>query len=108
MDLTEGHMPKRTGEPLRRADLFVVRLWRRDAGGPGEAAAEPDKVGGAQWQGRVQRAVSGEAHAFQGWRGLIDVLEAMLAGTRPVGGQESSAPAPPTEQDGGDSPGESP
>ena len=98
-------MPKRTSDPFRRADLFVVRLWRRDTSGPGE---ETDGVQGAQWQGRVQRAVSGETHEFQGWSGLISWLEAMLRGTRPDSAHERSAEASAAERDGADSgPGDS-
>ena len=47
--------------------LFLVRLW------PGE-----DANGQAQWRGKVQHMVSGEARYFQDWTTLIDLLCAIL------------------------------
>ncbi len=70
-------MPKSAEGPVRRSDLFVVRIWGdapTAAGDPtAEAAATP------AYHGRVQRAISGEAQNFQGWPALIDVLVTMLA-----------------------------
>lgn len=45
--------------------LFLVRLWSKEAEG------DRDQAG---WRGKVQHVLSGEAHAFQGWPALIDLL----------------------------------
>ncbi len=55
---------------LRRTDLFLVRMWTADA-------RDGDRR--AEWHGRVQRAVDGEAHQFDGWQNLVDLLLTMLS-----------------------------
>lgn len=78
-----------SGHYSRRSNLFVVRIWRDDTGGTlgtcgtveGEDEGEDRAI--VEWQGRVQRAVSGEEHRFLGWPALIDLLEAMLSDKQP-------------------------
>lgn len=55
---------------LRRTDLFLVRVWT--------AETEDDSCNAA-WHGRIQRTVDGEAHPFDDWQALVDLLVAMLA-----------------------------
>lgn len=55
--------------PLRRTDLFLVRMWVEDA------LDSSDKAG---WHGKVQRVVDGEAHQFDTWQELVNVLQTML------------------------------
>lgn len=74
----------RTGGGFRRANLFVVRIWR-EAAGRTTNSADGSREG--WWKGRVQRAVSGEEHDFEGWTALIEVLEEMLSGKHLSGGQ---------------------
>jgi hypothetical protein len=65
---------------LRRADLFLVRVWVEDAAGDEEDAGErSDGSTQVAWCGRVQRVVDGEAHEFSGLQGLVDSLSAMLS-----------------------------
>jgi hypothetical protein len=52
---------------LRRSDLFLVRMWTEDTGSGRKLA-----------YGKVHRAVSGEAHQFDDWQGLLDRLRAMV------------------------------
>lgn len=52
----------------RRSDLFLVRMW-----------TEETDTGSQLAHGKVQRAVSGEAHHFDDWQGLLDRLRAMVA-----------------------------
>ena len=52
---------------LRRSDLFLVRMWTEDT-----------EAGRKLAYGKVHRAVSGEAHQFDDWQGLLDQLRAML------------------------------
>ena len=56
-------MAKRPGDPFRRADLFVVRIWRTSGGDMVDKDGAEEGPPG--WQGRVQRALTGEAHHFQ-------------------------------------------
>lgn len=82
-------MPKSSGRHFRRSDLFVVRIWCEDltdTSDPYEIANETEEGATATsaCRGRVQRAVNGEAHDFQGWPALIQVLEAMLSAAPPA------------------------
>ncbi len=56
--------------PLKRSDLFLVRMWLEDALDSG------DKAG---WHGKVQRVVDGEAHQFDTWQELVNALQGMLS-----------------------------
>jgi len=55
------------GRQRERSDLFLVRLWADGSG-----------AGGMEWRGKVQRAVSGEAHYFHDWPEMVELLLAML------------------------------
>jgi len=55
-------------QPRHRSQLFTVRIWPEDLGD-----------GRAEWRGRVQHVLSGEAHYFREWPALIAALNAMLA-----------------------------
>jgi hypothetical protein len=84
--------PDSPGNRSRRTGLFVVRIWREDTGtttNSAEGVGSGDR--GRQWKGRVQRAVSGEEHQFEGWSALIEVLEEMLSDVRRVGKPERDA-----------------
>jgi hypothetical protein len=59
-------MSRRNGH--HRSQLFLVRLWVGDVGDDSKA----------EWSGRVQHVLSGQAHSFHDWLGLIDLLLAML------------------------------
>ena len=67
----------------RRADLFLVRVWREDAEDGQDNAHEgvsgSDGSGKTKWCGRVQRVVDGESHQFSSWQGLTDLLLQMLS-----------------------------
>jgi hypothetical protein len=52
---------------LRRSDLFLVRMWTEDT-----------EAGRTLAYGKVHRVVSGEAHQFDTWQGLLDHLSTML------------------------------
>ena len=56
---------------LKRTGLFLVRVWTEDAG---------DGSGRAEWHGKVQRVVNGEARYFHDWPELVDLLLAMAPG----------------------------
>lgn len=56
--------------PLRRTDLFLVRMWAEE---PQDGSDDPG------WHGKVQRVVDGEAHQFDTWRELVDALRTMLS-----------------------------
>ncbi len=53
-------------EPVH-AQLFMLRMWREDLG-----------EGYSEWRGKVQHVVSGEAHYFRDWSGLIACLQQIL------------------------------
>lgn len=57
----------------RRSDLFLVRLWTRDAN------KKCDKV---ECHGKVQRVVDGQSHQFDSWQGLVDLLVAMASSNK--------------------------
>ncbi len=93
-------MPTSPGSPgshSRRSNLFVVRIWREDTGGTtssteGEDGEEGENNGSRwQWEGRIQRAVSGEEHHFQGWPAFIGLLEEMLSDAQQVSGRGRTA-----------------
>lgn len=63
------------GRQLKRSDLFLVRLW-----------AEEASDGEKEWRGKVQKAVSGEAHQFRDWPELVNLLLEMAGGRGPEGG----------------------
>ena len=69
----------------KRSDLFLVRIWSEDRG---VEDASDGALGGEEvitklrWHGRVQRTVDGEAHQFDSWQGLVDLLLAMLSNNK--------------------------
>lgn len=54
----------------KRADLFLVRLWTKEA---------RDGSSTIEWRGKVQRIVDGESRQFSSPQGLVDSLQAMLS-----------------------------
>ena len=72
--------------------VFMLRLWPQEAGGDarGEADGEANSPANSPaagranarvepaWCGRVQHVMSGEAHNFQDWPGLVDLLLTMM------------------------------
>jgi hypothetical protein len=67
--MSAGRQPE--GRQPGRSDLFLVRLWVGEEGD-----------GEREWRGKVQRAVTGEAHYFRDWPELADLLLTMLRGKR--------------------------
>ena len=66
---------------LRRTNLFLVRVWTEGAVGE-----DGNGTGEAEWHGRVQRVIDGEAHQFDNLQGLVELLLKMLSeseGARP-------------------------
>ncbi len=59
-----------THRRLRRANLFLVRLWTEQTA---------DDRGAEVWCGKVQRVLDGEAHRFENWQGLVSALVQMVA-----------------------------
>jgi hypothetical protein len=53
----------------RQSQLFTVRVWREDLG-----------EGRAEWRGRIQHVLSGEARYFRDWSGLAEQMRAMAHG----------------------------
>ena len=60
--------------------VFLLRLWPQEAGGEANGTANSPAHGRAEpaWCGRVQHVMSGEAHNFQDWPGLVDLLLTMM------------------------------
>jgi hypothetical protein len=56
--------------------VFLLRLWPQVAGGTADGRANGRAE--ATWCGRVQHVMSGEAHNFQDWPGLVDLLLTMI------------------------------
>src|SRR6516162_1046288 len=83
-------MPSSPGSPgghSKRSNLFVLRIWRvwrEDVAGTLSSTEGEDDGRGWQWEGRIQRAVSGQEHHFQGWPDFIEILEEMLADAQQV------------------------
>jgi hypothetical protein len=89
-------LPRTPHSHSRRSDLFLVRLWTTDAGETsndsrsegsnhddrGDKADKDDGGDNGEWWGKVQRAVSGESHEFSNMQGLIELLKAMLLGSK--------------------------
>ena len=75
-------MPTRLSGRASRSDLFVVRIWCEDPDPTCDQPASETRT--TACRGRVQRASSGEAHEFQGWVALIEVLEGMLGTADPT------------------------
>lgn len=101
-------MPSSPGSPgshSRRSNLFVVRIWCEDIGSTLDGTE--GEAGGTkwQWEGRVQRAVSGEEHHFQGWPDFIELLEAMLSDAQQVSGRGRAAKKRDGKPNAGDSAG---
>ena len=86
-------MPSSPGSPgghSKRSNLFVLRIWRvwrEDVAGTLSSTEGEDDGRGWQWEGRIQRAVSGQEHHFQGWPDFIEILEEMLADAQQVSGR---------------------
>jgi hypothetical protein len=57
------------------SSLFLVRMWLEDRGN-----------GQAEWQGKVQYVLSGEARSFCDWQELVDALLQLL----PSGGSSQN------------------
>ncbi len=62
-----------------QSHLFLLRLWRDEAGalGRAEGAKSLQRTGSdgeIHWQGKLQHVVSGEVHSFEEWPVLIDYL----------------------------------
>ncbi len=53
----------------RPSQLFLLRVWLRESG---------ESKGLEDWHGRVQHAVTGEAHYFHGCSELVRVLRGMI------------------------------
>jgi hypothetical protein len=60
------------GNENEGSHLFLVRLWPKSKEANGRAEGE------WCWCGRVQHVLSGEAHNFRDWPGLIDLLLTMM------------------------------
>lgn len=71
----------RGSRQLKRSDLFLVRLWAREAGD-----------GETELRGKVQRAVGGEVHYFSDLPELADLLRTMMPGA--LTGAEAQLPDP--------------
>lgn len=54
------------------SQFFLVRLW-----------SDPAGEGKAEWHGRLQHVLSGEAHSFGNLAMLLDVLIAVLPAASP-------------------------
>jgi hypothetical protein len=54
---------------LAPSQLFTVRVWLEDLG-----------EGRAEWRGKVQHTLSGEARYFRDWSMLIAHIQEMLGG----------------------------
>ncbi len=52
---------------LTHSQLFVLRMWQENLG-----------EGQLEWRGKVQHMISGEAHYFRDWSGLIACLQQIL------------------------------
>jgi hypothetical protein len=81
-------MPGHRSRQLRRANLFLVRVWAR---GPDDKDCNNSINGKEEWSGSVQRVVDGESYRFSGWQSLADVLDAMMSGNIPSGLRPSHA-----------------
>ena len=60
-----------TGRRYKGSNLYLVRLWAKDAGKNSNSNVE--------WHGRVQRVVDGESHEFKSLHDLVDLLSVMLS-----------------------------
>ena len=67
--------------PRKRTHLFLVRVWSRQAGDSGDGS---ELLGG-----KVQRVVDGEAHSFDDWQTLVELLIKMSRG-KPATNKNSS------------------
>jgi hypothetical protein len=76
-----------TGQSHRATPLFLVRLWADDV------LDEPSDVQGARL-GKVLHVVSGEAHYFRDWAGLVAILQEMLSRDGAAGSQASITNVP--------------
>lgn len=64
---------------LRRTDLFLVRVWIKDAEAVREVGGRGDGDSKPEWCGKVQRVVNGESRQFSSLQDLIDALLTMLS-----------------------------
>jgi hypothetical protein len=88
----------------KRTNLFLLRVWCDDADQNENQHGDEGEMPGLVWHGRVQQTVSGEAHSFDGKRGLLEVLEVMinkdrLLHTGPLGKISSEAALRPGSDD---------
>jgi hypothetical protein len=56
--------------------VFLLRLWPQEANGTAHSTA--NGTVDTRWCGRVQHVMSGEAHNFQDWPALVDLLLTMI------------------------------
>lgn len=54
-------------DELTHSQLFVLRIWQENLG-----------EGHREWRGKVQHMISGDAHYFREWAGLIACLQQIL------------------------------
>ena len=60
------------GDEQGRSQLFLLRLWPDDEGGPD-----------GEWRARLQHVFSGETHTFRACPRLVDVLLGLSGGRAP-------------------------
>jgi hypothetical protein len=60
-----------TGRRYKGSNLYLVRLWAKDA--------DKNSNNSVEWRGRVQRVVDGESHEFKSLHDLVDLLSVMLS-----------------------------
>ncbi len=57
-------------QPRGPSQLFLLRVWRSDTPGQND------------WQGKLQRAVTGETHYFKSWEDLRRILSGITSPPR--------------------------
>jgi hypothetical protein len=75
----DGAPPPTQSDLAARSHLFLVRVWEGDGT---DTTTGPGAVHEAEWHGKAQNVVTGEAQRFDGLDHLGDVLRAMAGATR--------------------------
>ena len=63
----------------RNTDLFLVRVWAREASNARDGDGAKRGSGTTEWSGKVRRVVDGESHRFDDLPDLLSILLMMLS-----------------------------
>jgi len=67
-----------THKQRQASQLFLVRLWTDEGEGQDNRESDSSEQISRHLHGKAQHVITGEAHNFSDWAGLVDILLAMM------------------------------